>query len=315
MKHDNVNYFTVGLFVLGMLAVLIVVLYRLTGHSADTTAYYVKYDNITGVDVGTAVTFGGFKVGQVQKIGWVRENGHTRFRLTLGIRNDWKLPADSVALIVSPGMLSDNQIDIREGKSSKYLAAGAEMKGKEQVSIMSVLNDMAYQLEDVSNNSVKPLLDNLNRQISTVGGDLAKQLPHITADASRLLVQLNAAAGGLQRMLGPKNRTHMNNVMANADELTRNLVALSRDFGRMSAQLDTLLKHSNQVVSENRGDIRDSIVSLRSSLDAVSRNINTIVYNLDSTSRNMNEFSRQIRDNPGRLLGGSAPRDKGASLQ
>lgn len=315
MKHDNINYFTVGLFVLAMLALLLVVLYRLTGHAVDTTDYYVKYDNITGVDVGTAVTFGGFKVGQVKAIGWVREDGRTRFKLELGIRRDWKLPADSVALIVSPGMLSDNQIDIREGKSSRYLTAGADLKGQEQISIMSILNDMAYQLQDVSDNSVKPLLDNLNRQISSIGGDLSQQLPRITANASQLLAQLNDSASGLQKMLGPENRQHVSNVMANADQLSRNLVNLSKDFGRMSAQLDTLLKHSSQVVDDNRGDIRETIVSLRTSLDAVSRNINTIVYNLDSASRNMNEFSRQIRDNPGRLLGGSPPRDQGAALQ
>jgi len=39
----------------------------------------------------------------------------------------------------------------------------------------------------------------------------------------------------------------------------------------------------------------------------VSRNIDSITYNLEGTSRNMSEFSREIRENPGLLLGGNKP--------
>jgi phospholipid/cholesterol/gamma-HCH transport system substrate-binding protein len=39
----------------------------------------------------------------------------------------------------------------------------------------------------------------------------------------------------------------------------------------------------------------------------VARNIDSVTYNLESTSRNFNEFSRQLRENPGVLIGGTKP--------
>jgi hypothetical protein len=44
----------------------------------------------------------------------------------------------------------------------------------------------------------------------------------------------------------------------------------------------------------------------------VSRYSDSILQNLDSGSRNMSEFSRQIRENPARLIGGAAPSDEEA---
>ena len=62
---------------------------------------------------------------------------------------------------------------------------------------------------------------------------------------------------------------------------------------------------------ESRPDLQQAVVDLRNVLEQVSRYSDDILQNLDSTSRNMSEFSRQIRENPGRLIGGSAPRDTG----
>jgi phospholipid/cholesterol/gamma-HCH transport system substrate-binding protein len=63
------------------------------------------------------------------------------------------------------------------------------------------------------------------------------------------------------------------------------------------------------VVEDNQTDIRRSVANLRYITESVARDIDSINQNLDGTARNMFEFSRQIRQNPGLLLGGSRPRD------
>jgi phospholipid/cholesterol/gamma-HCH transport system substrate-binding protein len=315
MRKDNVNYLLVGSFVLLMFGVLLVLVYRITGRQADTDTYYVRYGNISGVKVGTAVTYGGYQIGQVDEVEPVRAKGRTRYRLSLAIKAGWQIPEDSVARIVSPGLLSSNIIDIREGKSTASLRPGARINGQEEVSIMTVLNSMAFELKDLSDHSIKPLLNNLNRQVATVGTDLRRRIPEITASTSQLLARLNRSAERLNDVLGDENRSHVNNVLANADKVSRNLANLSSEFARVRDQLDRLLRNSNQLLDHNRKDIRASVVALRTSLDTVSRNINTVVYNLRSTSRNMNEFSREIRANPGLLMGGTPPRDDKVSEQ
>lgn len=314
MKKQSVNYLAVGLFVLGMFVLLMVILYRITGREGDTEAYYVVYSNITGVQVGTAVTYGGYQIGQVQQISPVR-NGGTRFKLRLGIKKGWKIPEDSVARVISPGMLSDNLINIVEGDSTQYLSPGEQLRGREEISMMSLLNSMAYELKTLSDESIKPLLENLNNQVSTIGSDLSEKIPRITANTNQLLAQLQASAENLNGLFSEENRGHFASVVRNADRLSENLVRLSERFSEARGGLDELLENSNALILDNREDIRESVIALRQSMDTISQNIDTVVYHLEVASRNMNEFSRQIRQNPGLLLGGSTPKPREGAKQ
>lgn len=302
MKKEGFNYLLVGVFVLSMFVLLLVLLYRITGRADDRDAYYVLYDNITGVAEGTVVTYGGYQVGQVDEIVPVREAGATHYRLRLGVRSGWQIPMDSVARIVSPGLLSDNQIDIVEGDSEIMLDPGDRVRGQEEVSMMSLLNSMAYEIQDLSDSSIKPLLENLNRQVETLGSELNQSLPRITAEAQNLLRSLHRSAEGLQNMLGTRNQDRVSRVLENAERTSANLAKLSERFDSVRDELDELLRSFNAMLDENRADVRQTVVDLRKSLDTVARNVDAIVYNLESSSRNMNEFSRQIRRNPGLLL-------------
>ncbi len=312
MKKEGFDYLLVGIFVLGMFVAMLVLLFRVTGRDADTDAYYVRYDNITGVGVGTLVTYGGYQVGQVEGITPERSEHKTRYRLRLGLRSGWQIPADSVARVVSPGLLSDNQIDIVEGDSATLLKPGDALRGQELVSMMSLLDSMAYELKDLSDSSIKPLLEHLDRQVRTFGDELNASVPRLTAQAQALLQNLNTSAEGLQTLFGAGNQRRVSKVLDNAERLSANLASLSEQFGAVRNELDQLLKNSNAMMAENRADIRATVLDLRSSLDTVSRNIDTIVYNLESSSRNMNEFSRQIRRNPGLLLTNQPPDEPAA---
>ena len=61
---------------------------------------------------------------------------------------------------------------------------------------------------------------------------------------------------------------------------------------------------------ENREQINAAVTDLRYLTDSVSRHIDAINRNLEGAARNLYEFSRQIRQNPGLLLGGTPPRDQ-----
>ena len=92
MKHERVNYLMVGSLVIGMFILLLVVVLRLSGQNVETETYYVIYSDISGVKEGTAVTFGGYTIGQVKTIVPVRNNGKTQFKLMLVVNKDWNLP-------------------------------------------------------------------------------------------------------------------------------------------------------------------------------------------------------------------------------
>lgn len=304
MKKDNINYLMVGSFVLAMLILLVVTLYKITGRGANSDTYYVHFKNVNGIREGTVVTYGGFQIGQLLGISPMREEGKTKYKLELGIRPDWDIPTDSVARIVSPGLLSDSQIEISEGDSENNLKSGDTIKGAASLNIMALFDSMGDDFQDLTEQGIKPLLKGLTKQIDS-------SIPRITEDTSRLLISLNKSAEQLTKILNSENQKHLSNVFANADKITTNLSNLSEGLNRASQQIDQLLATSNDMLTENGADIRKAVLDLRASLDTVSENIDSIVYNMDVTSRNMNEFSRQIRDNPGVLLSGKPPNDEG----
>ena len=295
----------VGLLVITMFTLLGGVLLKITGRDTDTDTYYVLFNDITGVDEGTAVTYGGYQLGQVESIEPVRKQGKTFYRLELGVLRDWKIPSDSIATITSPGMLSDNQVDIKEGSSQEFLKSGATLNGKESTSAMAMLNTIAGEITDLSKNSVKPLIAAIHTQVNLTGDKL-------DAVSTRLLTVLNKFQNNSEQLtilLGGKNQQHIENLFENADQASRKLLSLAKGFEATSDELTVLLQQSASMMSDNNQDIRHAVVDLRMTMSTVSRSINSIVDNLDSSSRNMNEFSRRIRENPSAIINSKPPED------
>jgi len=72
--------------------------------------------------------------------------------------------------------------------------------------------------------------------------------------------------------------------------------ALINDIGGMAVNYDS--------------DMSKTLSETRYIVESVSRHIDAINQNMDGAARNMYEFTRQIRQNPGLLLGSQAPEDK-----
>jgi phospholipid/cholesterol/gamma-HCH transport system substrate-binding protein len=289
-----------------------------TGQNVDTESYSVVYSDIAGIAEGTSVTFGGFAIGQVTAIQPVRLEGKTLFKLTLAIDKQWKLPVDSVARIASPGILSDKTIDIVEGNSEEMLQANAEIKGQGSADLFAAVDEVAFEIKDLSENSIRPMLEkfslsveSVSNRIDNIGGELDKGVPELLVGANRFMDELNRNVDRISAVLNDTNQKKLTSSITNIDSLTQNLVGLSQRLDGTITEFDKLIVSYGSVVDNNDEDIRKAVVDLRNSLNTVSENIDSIVYNLDTTSRNVSEFSRQIRNNPGVLLGGSPPKDIG----
>ena len=80
------------------------------------------YQSVDGVSVGTDVLLTGIKVGEVTNLAYVPD-GH-RASLTMRIDDNIKLPIDSVAMIISSGMLGGKYIKLEPGGELDNLQDG-----------------------------------------------------------------------------------------------------------------------------------------------------------------------------------------------
>ena len=312
MKDSRTNYIAVGTFVLVMLAVLAVAVALLSGRTGAQDRYTTRLGNVSGLKYGSKVSFEGFVIGQVEDIEGLQQDGRTHFRVTMAVRRGWTIPEGSVARIAASGLLAAPTLDIKGGASERALAAGTEIPGANAANILATMNDMAGEVARLNQQGLLPLLATLNTQVEALGQILQRQAPDLLANLLALSADLAAKGpritGNVERITGTlaervvneRNAAAIATSLDNVAHLTAGLVETRRRLDSVAATLEG-----------NKGNIDQSLKDLRQTLQAVSRHMESIAYNLEGTSRNVHEFSRQIRDNPAVLIGGTKGAEDG----
>lgn len=332
MRTNKINYFIVGLFVLTMIVGLIAAVALLTGRTGATDGYHAYYSNVTGVKFGTQVVYEGYPIGQVTDVTPEEREGRMQFRVNFDITEGWKLPDDSVAEIAAPGLLAAVTLAIEAGQSTNALKPGSEIKAKERADMFAAIGDVAGDFGDLSANYLKPLLRNVDNavlQISeflavggegrmiaadardtmamarTVMADLKDRIPTISSRLESILGDVGITVGRLNKILTAENQDKIIGMIDN-------LNAATGKFDAVLITMNSILKDVDDLVLDDNGDIAKTMKESRYIVESVSRNIDAINQNMDGAARNLYEFSRQIRQNPGLLLGGTSPEDKGS---
>ena len=105
--------------------------------------------------------------------------------------------------------------------------------------------------------------------------------------------------------------------------MSEKLDPLIQDLRKTSAEANQALTHIDEVLGENRADVRQAVVDLRKSLatltditgrldqtiDVNTQNIDEILDNFRRVSQNLKEFTNTIKKRPYTLIRASNPRE------
>lgn len=327
MRSNKINYLVVGSFILISLVCFVIAVAWLTGRTGPTESYHAIYRNVTGVKFGSQVMYEGYPIGQVTEVTPVERNGKMEFQIDFDIIEDWRLPDDSFAQIGASSLLSAISLNITAGNSLTALKPGDRIQSKEATNLFDVMATVATDVAELAETSLKPLLEQLTRGGSVLSDmleddgkvivqrvrelveDLSLRAPEITDDfevfandLERLGVNLNRSADELNEFLTLENRIKVEGVL---DHLDRAATSLDLLMIESNAMIGT----TNDLLEANQADVTQATNDLRHTAASVSRYVDSINHSLDGAARNMYEFSRQIRQNPGLLLGGTPPAD------
>lgn len=333
MRTSKINYFAVGLFVILMIVALVVAVALLTGRTGATDGYHAYYSNVTGVKFGTQVVYEGYPIGQVIEVTPEPKDGRMRFRVDFDVTQGWKIPDDSVVEIAAPGLLAAVTLSINAGNSITALAPGTEVPSAERADMFAAVANVASDFGDLSNGYLKPLLRNVDSVVTQInefmqiGGDgrmivadardtmnmarnlMASLKDRIPTIAERMETILGEASVTTQRLNAILTAENQDKIIGMID----NLNAATQKFDSVLITLNSILRDIDDLVLNEEGDVARTLKESRYIVESVSRNIDSINQNMDGAARNLYEFSRQIRQNPGLLLGGTSPEDKGAA--
>ncbi len=323
MRHHKLNYVVVGLFVIAMIGVAFGSVFTISGQSRATDTYHLVMKNVADVKFGTQIRYEGYPIGQVERITPFIDGGGMRFRLDLSIEQGWRIPVDSLARVGSSSLLAAKTIDIRAGTQAAALDAGSEIPSAPSSDVFQAVANLAEDLGSLNRESIRPLIDDIAAMTKRLGGKLEKDLVQLTGSLNSiassvdgrsneildrvqsLTRRLDDSSANLLRILSRQNADTVDGLLANAGETARNFAVLSRDLQSAGQGVHAVIAEIKAVVDGNRENVDKTLSNAQYSLQSISRNIDSIMLNVDATSRNMSEFSRLIRQNPSRLLGGS----------
>jgi phospholipid/cholesterol/gamma-HCH transport system substrate-binding protein len=325
MRNHFINYTTVGVFVAAMIVALLWALAQISGRTGATDRYAIVMDAVTDIDYGTLVRYEGYKIGQVERIEpeWV--DGKYRFRVIVSVERDWKFPSDSIARISASSFLAAKTVEVFGGKSATLVAVDGEIMSGPPADAFSLMAQVAGQIGDLSETSLKPLIANVNDIITRIGGntdsnlnelfdslqaiaaDVQNKTPKITEDLSVFTTQMNATLLQADKFLDERNLESVRTILANTEKATKDASVAAGEVKELGQKLQALADQVNDMIGDNRKNVDKSLANLEYILRSVAQNVDSITRNIDGTARNMSEFSRLIRQNPGLLLSGGSP--------
>ena len=213
----------VGTFVIGGLLLFAVGLFMIGDRRLLFTERFeveADFGNVTGIAIGTGVRLAGFDAGEVLGIE-IPLNPGERFLVRMRVREDLRplVRTDSVAAVLTDGLLGSVFIQIREGSAGEpEVVDGGRISGLDAVEIADLIEEgrdafqtVADEMSEALAALVVPieattkLVSNVGADIEAITGDAAEVTRHarvILAETQRLIAALSAGESTLGQLLG-----------------------------------------------------------------------------------------------------------------
>ncbi|MHB8500320.1 MAG: MlaD family protein [Candidatus Acidiferrales bacterium] len=312
-KRDQVF---VGLFVIAAAAVLIGMVFAISGVFGRTAkTYHAYFPFAGGLERGATVRYaGGPKVGRVEKLA-IDPKNPAQIDVVFSVQTDLPVKTDSHAKIMSMSPLGDNHLEILPGGAQTALAPpGSLLPSDAYVDF----NALTAQINDIAPQA-KQLLQSLNDR----SAELKVTIDHVNDllnDQNR--TNLSATLAEAHGMIA-ENRPQIKSTIQHLDTVSQKLEPLIQDLHQTSEEANKALTHIDELLGENRADVRQAVIDLRKSLttltditgrldqtlDVNSENIDELLDNFRRVSENLKEFTDTIKKRPYTLIRAASPHE------
>jgi phospholipid/cholesterol/gamma-HCH transport system substrate-binding protein len=298
-----------GVFVLVAAAVLVGTVFAISGVFVRSVKMFrADFPFAGGIEPGATVRYsGGPKVGRVEQLRIDPQNP-AQIEITFTVQSDLPIKTDSRVKIMSSSPLGDNHLEIFPGSLRASLASAGWLLPSEDY---LDFNALAARLNEIAP-SAQQLLQTLN--------DRSLELKTTVARINDLLNEQNrsnlSATLANTRGLIEENRSQVQATLGHLNDATQRLPPILDNLKKASEQANRSLDHIDQMVGENRADVRQSIAELRQlllsvndltgridqTMDVNSQNIDELMENLNHVSENLKEFTDTIKTRPYTLI-------------
>jgi phospholipid/cholesterol/gamma-HCH transport system substrate-binding protein len=302
----------VGLFVLVGLLVLATAIFYVTGAGVLGPKYHLKtyLPEVAGLATGAAVRLDGVEVGNVDRIALVpHERGKPPDKMhnvEIGMKLDRRFQndilTDSVATLVTEGLLGNRYVNIQRGYTGVPLTDGQAVPGGEEKAIKEVVERSADVLGNLQalSSDVQDLIGGVQQGKGTLGklitDDQAyNHLNSILAKGDQMAANIQAGQGTIGKLLSSDEMA--NKVETTIDQLNTILADLRAQKGTLGKLLydPTLYDQAKEALQNGNAIISD----VRAGKGTMGKLVTdeTLYNKLRDTSSNLSEATSKLNKN------------------
>ncbi|MBZ5672613.1 MAG: MlaD family protein [Acidobacteriia bacterium] len=334
-----------AMFALLLLAFLIILMSGVNPLFRRTTEVFTYLgDSVAMTEGATPVRLNGILIGKVKKIELSGLSDPARIvKLTLSIYDDSLplVPVDSQAKLAQQNLLGSRYVNIKKGKSSQTIQAGAEIASADTPEIQDLFQQGSSTLAALQKtiDQINSIVTDIQSGKGTLGAFLTDRTLYnraleVVDDVKKLTTALNAPDSTIGRLIHEDTiYQDVRGTVARINTLVDNLNAGQGTAGKLLKD-DALYNELHATISDvretiakvNKGDgtvskllnsseLHDQLVTSMGKLDSVLDKVNngdgtigrlmndpSLFESIDGTSREVQGLLKDFRKNPKKFL-------------
>ncbi len=285
----------VGVFVIGAFLILIIGSLWITGslffrgHQLD---YWVLMKSSGEIEVGDRVRMSGVSVGRIKEVR-LRTDKEWPVAFQVALRPDVPIKADSMAQILTSGLLGDGSLQIGPGTSeAPLLKQGGEIFGQTAPDLQELLEKMDQMtgfINEVSKEA-RPVLVNLKTLISE---DNAMYVREILLGLQETVDQSGPRFSSLTARL--------DSISERLETELEEVPLVMKTFSELGSDFRTAIGPKGSRLTKIVDRAENTLISAQRSLSIININreeLGSTMKDLRATASNFKEFSQQIKERP-----------------
>lgn len=202
------------------------------------TTFFVVYDQVNGLIETHPVSLNGLKIGQVERI-YFHPDQSGRIIVQCVITNPILIPANSVALLSSSGLLGTKEIIIQMGNSQALIDRNDTLQGSIQAGLQEEISQQILPLKDKAE-TLMIQMENLLSSIDMVLNETSRQ------NISSSIERLNMSLGNLESTTSVidsiliNESAQLSSMIRNASSIAGNLESHNETISHILQNLDTI---------------------------------------------------------------------------
>ena len=293
-----------GLIAILAISSFVVFFQFLKGKNVFTTNnyFYIKYDNVDGLERSNAVTINGLKVGLVDDIIPITDkNGKIHFLVKVSIENQYSFSKNSSIEIFEPGLMGGKQLKINLVYDQITAKDGDTLKGEMKP---SALASMASDLSPKVSNVLTQLDSTLSNTSKLLDEQNRRETKLLWANLNQTISSFKSTSDQTNQLLA-ESQPKINTLLKSANETMASTKNTLEKFGNVAEGIDTKnLNNSINKLSETAYKLNSVITGIEKGEGTLGKltKDEELYNNLSKTSNSLNELIVDLKENPKRYI-------------